>query len=143
MEFSTIGPFLSYYEKLRKRTLNVARLIPPDRIDWTYMPGKLTHGDLLRHMASIERYMYPENAQLKPSLYPGHGKELADGFDAVMEYFNRAHRESMEIFAALSDDDLQQECMTPAGAKLRLWKWLWTLAEHEIHHRGQIYIYLG
>ncbi len=143
MEFSTIGSFLSYYENLRRRTLNVARLIPADKIDWTYMPGKFTFGDLLRHLASIERYMYAENAQLKPSRYPGHGKELADGYDAVMEYFNRAHQESMEIFSGLTDDDLQKECMTPAGAKLRVWKWLRTLAEHEIHHRGQIYIYLG
>jgi uncharacterized damage-inducible protein DinB len=143
MEFSTIGPFLSYYENLRKRTRNVARLIPPDRIDWTYMPGKFTFGDLLRHLASIERYMYAENVQRKPSLYPGHGKELADGFDAVMDYFHRAHEESMEIFAALTDEDLQKECMTPAGAKLRVWKWLRAMAEHEIHHRGQIYIYLG
>jgi len=143
MEFSTIGPFLSYYENLRKRTLNVARLIPADKIEWTYKPGKFTFGDLLRHLASIERYMYAENAQLRPSLYPGHGTELAGGYDAVMQYFNRAHQESMDIFSRLTGDDLQKECLTPAGAKLRVWKWLRTLAEHEIHHRGQIYIYLG
>jgi uncharacterized damage-inducible protein DinB len=49
----------------------------------------------------------------------------------------------MEIFAGLTDEDLQQECLTPAGASLRVWKWLRTLAEHEIHHRGQLYVYLG
>ena len=49
----------------------------------------------------------------------------------------------MAIFSSLSDEDLEKECVTPAGAPLRVWKWLRTLAEHEIHHRGQIYVYLG
>jgi hypothetical protein len=54
--------------------------IPPEKIDWTYKRGKFTFADLMRHLASIGRYMYAENAQLKPSRYPGHGKELADGY---------------------------------------------------------------
>jgi hypothetical protein len=58
--------------------------IPPEKIDWTYKEGKFTFADLMRHLASIERYMYAENAQLKPSRYPGHGKELADGYKNVL-----------------------------------------------------------
>src|SRR6266542_148562 len=143
MEIHHVGEFVSYYANLRKRTMNVVNLIPPDKIEWTYREGKFTFGDLLRHLASIELYMYAENAQLKPSRYPGHGRELAEGYDAVLDYFNRSHDEAMKIFSALTDEELQKECVTPAGAKLRVWKWLRTLAEHEIHHRGQIYVYLG
>jgi uncharacterized damage-inducible protein DinB len=143
MEIRNAASFVSYYGNLRKRTLRVVEKIPPDRFDWTYAPGKFTFADLLRHLASIERYMYAENVQLKPSRYPGHGPELADGREAVLEYFNRAHEEAMAIFSSLSDEDLEKECVTPAGAPLRVWKWLRTLAEHEIHHRGQIYVYLG
>jgi uncharacterized damage-inducible protein DinB len=143
MEIRHTAEFTSYYEKLRKRTMNVVRLIPPDKIDWTYLEGKFTIGDLLRHMASIERYMFAENVQSKPSSYPGHGKELADGYDAVMEYFDRCHAEAMAIFSSLSDEDLQKECETPAGAKMRVWKWLRAMTEHEIHHRGQLYLYLN
>lgn len=143
MEIHHAKEFVSYYGNLRKRTLAVANLIPPDKFEWTPTEGKFTFGDLLRHLASIERYMYAENAQLKPSLYPGHGRELADGAEAVLGYLNRCHDEAMQIFASLSDDDLQKECVTPAGAKLRVAKWLRTLAEHEVHHRGQIYVYLG
>jgi len=79
MEINTVGPFLEYYEKIRQRTLKVIVRIPPDKIDWTYKEGKFTFADLIRHLASIERYMYAENAQLKPSRYPGHGSELSDG----------------------------------------------------------------
>lgn len=143
MEIKTIEPFLDYYEKIRARTLRVSGFIPPDKIDWTYREGKFTFGDLLRHLAAIERYMFAENAQLKPSRYPGHGKELADGYAEALAFMNRLHAESMEIFRGLSDEDLQRKCLTPNGTPITVWKWLRAMTEHEIHHRGQIYLYLS
>jgi uncharacterized damage-inducible protein DinB len=143
MEKETVASFLDYFEKIRERTLRVIQCIPPEKIDWTYRPGRFTFADLIRHLATIERYMYAENVQLKPSRYPGHGKELADGYDQVLEYLNRMHAESMEIFGALRDEDLQRRCLTPGGASIAIWKWLRAMIEHEVHHRGQIYLYLG
>lgn len=143
MSSEKIEPFLDYYEKIRGRTLRVARLIPPEKIEWTYLEGKFTLGDLLRHLAAIERYMFAENAQLKPSRYPGHGRELADGHAEVLNYMSRLHEESMEIFRRLSDEDLQRKCLTPNGTPITVWKWLRAMIEHEIHHRGQLYLYLS
>jgi uncharacterized damage-inducible protein DinB len=143
MEITTISPFLDYLEKVRRRTLRVIEYIPPEKFDWTYKIGKFTFADLIRHLASIERYMYAENAQLKPSRYPGHGKELADGHEKVLAYLDQAHKEAMEIFGRLSDEDLRKKCKTPGDAEITVWKWLRAMVEHEIHHRGQIYIYLS
>lgn len=143
MEIQTINPFLDYFEKIRERTLRVIRCIPPEHIEWAYKEGKFTFGDVIRHLATIERYMYAENAQLKSSLYPGHGRELADGYDNVLLFMDRLHKESVEIFRGLSDADLQRKCVTPGGAPIATWKWLRAMVEHEIHHRGQIYMYLG
>jgi len=143
VEIKTIEPFLDYYERIRERTLKVIRCIPPDKIDWTYKEGKFTFADLIRHLATIERYMYAETVQFKPSRYPGHGKELADGFDDVLEFMNRMHRESMEIFRKLKTNDLKKKCITPGGTPITVWKWLRAMVEHEIHHRGQIYMYLA
>ena len=143
MEIKTIGPFLDYYEKVRQRTLKVIKCIPAEKIDWTYKQGKFTFADLIRHLASIERYMYAENVQLKPSRYPGHGRELADGYENVLAYLDQTHKEAMEIFGRLSDQDLRKKCKTPGDAEITVWKWLRAMVEHEIHHRGQIYIYLS
>jgi uncharacterized damage-inducible protein DinB len=143
MEIVDPAEFLRYYGRIRERTSRVVALIPADKLDWTYHAGKFTFGDLLRHLAGIERYMFAENAQQRPSRYPGHGRELADGWDAVTAYFERCHREAMEIFAGLTNEDLRQPCTTPAGNPLPVWKWLRAMVEHEIHHRGQLYLYLG
>lgn len=143
METKSAREFLDYYEKVRQRTLRVIACIPPGKYDWTYRQGKFTLADIIRHLGAIERYMYGENAQFKPSSYPGHGKQLADGPENVLEFFHRMHRESTEIFGRLSDDDLQKKCVTPGGTPITLWKWLRAMVEHEIHHRAQIYTYLG
>ncbi|HJQ67862.1 MAG TPA: DinB family protein [Blastocatellia bacterium] len=143
MEIQTVAPFLDYFERVRERTLRVIKSIPREHIDWSYKEGKFSFADLIRHLATIERYMYAENVQLKPSRYPGHGKELADGYDEVMAFFERLHGESMEIFGRLTDEDMKKRCVTPGGASITVWKWLRAMIEHEIHHRGQIFLYLS
>ena len=143
MENTRTQEFIDYYEKIRTRTLRVVACIPPEKFDWSYQQGKFTFADIIRHLATIERDMYGENAQLKPSRYPGHGKDLADGPEQVLEFFNRLHRESMEIFGRLTDADLERKCVTPGGAPITVWKWLRAMVEHEVHHRAQIYVYLG
>lgn len=87
--------------------------------------------------------MYAESVQLKPSRYPGHGRELADGYENVLAYLHRTHKEAIEIFSRLSDEDLRKKCKTPGDAEITVWKWLRAMVEHEIHHRGQLYIYLS
>jgi uncharacterized damage-inducible protein DinB len=130
VEIKTIQPFLHYWKNVRERTMRVARCIPPDKIDWTYAPGKFTLGDILRHLAVAERFMWAENVQGRPARY-------------VMAFVERLHAESTEIFAKLTDEDLQRKCKTPDDAPITSWKWLRLMPEHEIHHRGQIYMYLA
>lgn len=143
MELTSTPEFLDYFDKIRRRTLRVIACIPREKFDWSYAEGKFSFADLIRHVGAIERYMWAENAQLKPSRYPGHGRELADGPENVLKFFDRMHQESMEIFSRLSDEDLKKKCLTPGGASIAVWKWLRAMIEHEVHHRSQIYVYLG
>jgi uncharacterized damage-inducible protein DinB len=131
----------TYFDRIRERTMRVVGCVPAERLEWTYKPGKFTFGDVMRHLASIERWMFAENARQRPSRYPGHGRELADGYDAVVAYMRRMHAESMEIFISLGEEDLDRKCLTPGGAELRVGKWLRAMIEHEAHHRGQLYLY--
>ena len=141
MLFQKIDDFLAYYTNLKKRTRRVIDCIPPDQIEWTYAAGKFTAGDVIRHLANIERHMYAENAQFKPSLYRGCGTEYADGYDQIVQYYDKQNAESMAIFAKVSPEELHRKTTTPAGIEITLWKWLRAMAEHEIHHRGQLYLY--
>src|SRR5580765_7763997 len=143
MKITSVKPFLDYYGRIRERTNKLINLIRPEHMDYAYMPGKFTIADEVRHIAAIERCMFAETIAGRKSSYQGCGKELADGYENVLKYFNDRHREALEIFSQLSDDDLKRKCITPANAEIAVWKWLRAMVEHEIHHRGELYIYLN
>jgi uncharacterized damage-inducible protein DinB len=143
VEIRSIDPFLKYFENIRARTMRVSRCVPPAKVDWSYAPGKFTLGDLLRHIAVTERYLFAENIQGHTSRYTSHGRELADGLDNILAFMERLHAESMSIFAKLSDEDLERKCRNVAGHEITISKYLRAMTEHEIHHRGELYIYLG
>jgi uncharacterized damage-inducible protein DinB len=143
MEIRSVQQYLEYWDGLRRRTRRVVECIPPERLEWTCRPGTFTFGDLVRHLATIERYMYAETVAGRPSRYPGCGRDLADGYDAVLAYFDRLDVEAKAIIGALSEADLVRKCQTPAGTAITTWKWLRAMCEHEAHHRGQIYLMLN
>lgn len=142
MEIISVTSFLDYYERVRERTMKVVNVIPEESMNWTYKRGKFTIADMVRHIAATERYMFAENVAGRPSAYNGCGKELADGYENVLIYFDKMHREAVTIIKSLTDSDLQRRCVTPGGA-LVTWKWLRAMVEHEIQHRGELYIYLN
>jgi len=141
MEIRDLGIFLDYFGKVHHRTMRVVRCIPPDKVDWSFRQGKFTLGDLARHIATANRYIFAEILQGKPSRYAGCGRQLAPSYEEIISLIETLHRESLEIIARLTD--LNGECRTPDGVAMTTWKWLRAMVEHEVHHRGQIYIYLA
>jgi uncharacterized damage-inducible protein DinB len=141
MTQSSFDDLLTHIGRIHERTLRVVRTIPPDRLEWTFAPGKFTLGDLVRHIAGINRYMFVETAALRPSRYPGHDSSLAAGLDAVLRYFTSLHEQSIEILRRFSVEDFSRRCSTPDNNSITVWKWLRAMTEHEIHHRGQMFVY--
>ena len=143
MEIRDPQLFLDYLGSVHGRTARVIDCIPAAELEWAPAPGRFSFGDVVRHLAGIERWMYAETVQGRPSRYPGHGCELADGADAVRAYYDRLHDESRAVFAALTPETLARRVTTPAGTPITAWKWLRAMVEHEAHHRGQLYLMLG
>jgi uncharacterized damage-inducible protein DinB len=143
VEVQTAAQFLAYFESVRGRTRRVAAAIPEEHVEWTPRAGAWTLGDVVRHLAATERWMWGETVQGRPSRYPGCGPELASGCEGVLAYLDRMHAETVQIIGALTPEELLRPCVTPGGAPLATWKWLRAMVEHEIHHRGQIYLMLN
>lgn len=143
MEIRDPATFLAYHANAHARTRRVIACIPPAELEWSPAPGRFSFGDLVRHLAGIERWLYAETVAGRPSRYPGHGRELADGWEATLAYYDRLHAESRAILERLTPDDYARRCRTPSGTSISTWKWLRAMLEHEAHHRGQLYLMLG
>src|SRR5258705_13297112 len=109
MEIRSIEPFLEYWRTIRGRTRRVVACIPPDQIEWSPHPGKFTFGDLVRHLATIERYMYAETVAGRPSRYAGCGRNLAEGFQEGGACLDRLGGETLGDFRALPAADPERK----------------------------------
>lgn len=143
MEIINMESFLSYFEKTRHATMKVIEVIPPDKLDWTYMPGKFTIADLVRHIASIERNVFAEVVLGYKPNYKGCGKELADGYENIISYINQMHIQSIEIFETLTDESLKSKIKSLNGQEIEIGNFLRAIIVHEVHHRAALCIYLN
>ncbi len=55
----------------------------------------------------------------------------------------RMHAESMAVFSKITDQDLKKKVFAADGSTISMWKLLRSMIEHEAHHRGEMYVYLG
>ncbi|MGA2134694.1 MAG: DinB family protein [Bryobacteraceae bacterium] len=143
MEIHNIESFLSYRRNVRGRTMRVIEAAPADKLEWRHADGAFSAGDLARHIAATERYTFAENVLGRPSRYSGCGRELADGRDHVIAFMCRMHEETTAILERLQPADLERKCGAPEGSPITTWKLLRAMIEHEVHHRGEIYVCLA
>jgi len=143
MEIHNIESFLSYFHGVRARTMRVVEAVPAEKLEWRHSDGVFSPGDLARHIAATERYTFAENVLARPSRYQGCGPDLADGRDHIIAFMERMHHETIAILEALEPADLERRIASPQGAPITAWKLLRAMIEHEVHHRGEMYVYLA
>jgi uncharacterized damage-inducible protein DinB len=143
MEIRSVDSFLPYFESIRERTLRVLRVVPADRLEWRHSAGVFSAGDLARHIAAVERYTFAENVLGRPSRYHGCGTDLAVGLENVLGFMERMHAETIDILRKLTPEDLERKGTSPQGVPVTAWKLLRAMVEHEVHHRGEMYVYLA
>jgi uncharacterized damage-inducible protein DinB len=143
MEITSIAFLLEYVEKIHERTMRVATVIPPAKLEWRYAEGKFSPGDLLRHIATTKRFVFVECATGGHNRYPGCSRDLADGYNEVMSLAERLHVDSVAMLSRLTDDQLRAKCASADGTPITTWKLLRSMVEHEIHHRGELYAIVG
>lgn len=143
MEVRNIDSFLSYFVNVRKRTLRVLRATPADKLEWRHSEGVFSMGDLARHIAAVERNTFAENVFGRPSRYRGCGPELADGLENTVAFMEKMHDETVKLLRPMTPADIEGKGITPQGGPAPVGALLRAMIEHEVHHRGEMYVYLA
>jgi uncharacterized damage-inducible protein DinB len=138
----SVESYIEYFNGIRRRTLTFAHAIPADRVDWSPRENEFAFGDILRHLAAVEKMTINAVVNKKWKAYPGHARDLAHELKDIIGYLETTHAEATNLLRTLSDAELQQPRPALAGPPLKAWRLLMSIIEHEIHHRSQLAGYL-
>ncbi|HLY27295.1 MAG TPA: DinB family protein [Aggregatilineales bacterium] len=136
-----ISSFITYFESIRRRTLNYIQAIPTDRLMWSPKTGEFTCAELIRHIIATEA-LFVGVVVTGRWKYPGHESDPSDSLALLIEALNAGHSAAMESLAKMTDAVLMEPRPTLKSTPIKAWRVLMMMVEHEIHHRSQIAMYL-
>jgi uncharacterized damage-inducible protein DinB len=134
--------FIKYFESIRRRTMNYIRVVPTDRLGWLPKGGEFTCADIIRHIIASEK-MFVRVATEGRWKYEGHEAEQGQSLNDLISWLEITHNEAMNRLGRLSDQGLYELRNGPKGQPVKAWRWLMVMAEHEVHHRSQLAVYLS
>lgn len=137
---SDVAAFSDYFERVYQRTLEVARAVPPERIDWAPAPGELCCGELIRHLGAAA-LMNVRGVATGVLRYEGHATAPGAGHVEALAYLEQCHAEALALLQALPAERLQRN-IPGIWQDVPGWRRLLGMIEHEIHHRSQLCSYL-
>lgn len=137
-------------EAVRVRSQEVFALLRPEHMDWKPEKGALSIGEMLRHLWVSEEgvrrcgldgdFSYYETRMPK-------GLRAVTGAPRSLEEelkdIDRTHRETLAAVAARSPELFDEERAHPGlGFRRKVAVILFSMNEHEVHHRAQLMTYL-
>jgi uncharacterized damage-inducible protein DinB len=139
----SVSSFSTYFDNIRRRTLNYIHTLPPDKVDWCPQPHEFTCGDIIRHLAAAE-LMFVGAAVEGKWRYAGHERDSHPTLAAALAYLETSHQTALARLATMPDEALAQPRPPLTGDQpIKAWRLLMALVEHEIHHRSQLAVYLS
>jgi len=139
--------FLKVYDQEHERTMRVLRAYPQDKSELRPHPKSKTARELA-FVFTLERYLGEAvwNDEIAKRGLSGKPPEPPASWSEVVESAETSFQRFRGIVAAASDDDLRQQVTFMVGPKtmgqISRHDWIWFLVHDEIHHRGQLSVYL-
>jgi len=133
---------------VRESSLRRLRRVPRDSESWRPHPGALSFADLAHHLLVADRWLFQklDDPELGPmTARVGEGPSGRDAFLQALEELQITGRQRAELLGALSADRFEERIPDARfGGEVTVW-WLIVRGnlDHEIHHRGQIAVYLS
>ncbi len=132
------------YDREHQITLKIMRAFPPAQGDLRPAPKSRTARELGWTIVLTERVVDPIiKGALTPEDMP---EETPPSWNEIISTFETVHRETLKKLDRLSDNDINGMVRMPVGpnktGEVRRANALWMMLQDQIHHRGQLSVYL-
>lgn len=139
--------FLTNYDREHETTLRVLRAYPTDQLDLKPSPKSNTARDLA-WIFVLERYLgiMVWNDGFAKGEVTGDAPKAPQNWDELLAALEKAHKEFRDVVEAATEEELDEQVHFFTAPKtmgaITKHEWIWFLLHDQIHHRGQLSVYL-
>ena len=138
------------YRTVRKNTIAIADEIPADQYSFRAVPGTMSVGEMLAHLAASYAWQQEVHGTRRPALdqaffADARQKATADentlagkDKDAILEALRSRGEAFASFLESLDEATLAESVALPGPASKSRFELLLSVKEHEMHHRGQL-----
>lgn len=134
------------WSHVRKGLVQALEQLSDDQLAFAPGEGLWTLREVVTHIAGCEdSWLACAMTHGKVKTWPA-GRFSAEDFGTVSELkalLQECHGKSEAFMAGLDADGLDRKVGLPWGPFVSVGWILWHILEHEIHHRGEVYLMLG
>ncbi|MEJ2734201.1 MAG: DinB family protein [Anaerolineae bacterium] len=132
-----------HWQSVRRGLIEALDKINDEQLQFVPRAGLWSLGKVACHIADAEDGWFRYVATGELDAWPEFEAEDYPTVESVKRVLAEVHGRTEAYLATLDDADLEQIIAAPWGNKLPL-RWIvWHVLEHEISHRGEIYLMLG
>jgi uncharacterized damage-inducible protein DinB len=133
----------SHWKEIRQGLYAALDLLTDEQLGFVPREGLWSLRTVALHIATAEegwfRYVVTGELDEWPEVDESHYPTVA----SIKALLTQVHRRTEDYLQTLDVTDLDLVITTFWGAKVPLLWIIWHVLEHEVHHRGEIYLMLG
>ncbi len=118
-------------------------MVTDEQLRFVPREGLWSLGTVARHIANAEDGWYRYVATRQLDEWPAFDEDEVLTVAKVKELLTEVHGRTEAFLSSVDAKEVDRTVEAPWGARLPLRWIIWHVLEHEIHHRGEIYLMLG
>ncbi len=135
-----------HWDEVRRDLMRAVDMLSDAQLDFVPHPGLWSLRQVLVHIADAEAgwIQYVVARTTKSWDEAGINEASYPTVESVKQVLKAVHDKTDAYLRTLPVEDLDRMCKTPWGGPDASVRWIiWHVLEHEIHHRGEVYLMLG
>jgi uncharacterized damage-inducible protein DinB len=136
--------FFKHWDEVRANLFRALDLLSDDQLGFVPREGLWSLGEVALHIANAEegwfRFGIAREHDEWPAAYSAADYPTVKSVKALL---TEVHERTLSYLDTLSMADLEKQIEAPWGEHFRLSWIIWHVIDHELHHRGEIYLMLG
>jgi uncharacterized damage-inducible protein DinB len=129
---------------VRRDLLRALDQLADEQLDFVPREGLWSLGTVARHIANAEegwfRYAITRELDVWP---PRYSADACPTVASIKQLLAEVHARTEAYLETLAAEQLDEALQMPWGAELSRREIIWHVLEHEVHHRGEIFLMLG